>query len=172
METLLNKQNRKFAAFSLVEVLVYTVILSIVAVGVAGVVFQLYRVQSVVDDKALITENIKQLHKSIRDDMYYTDDLYVDANGDLVLTSSFATPAVVRYSLTGTSVYRTADSGSAIRVTDDRTDVFDFTVTDISSSSAAEVVKIDISMRNYAAGSIKPPVSLTLSTTLGAKFVI
>lgn len=152
--------------------LIYTFILSILSVGVAGVLFQVYRVQSVVDDRALITENLKQLHKSIRDDMYYTDDLYVDSNGDLVLTSSFATPASIRYSLTGASVFRTADSGSAVRVTDDRTEIFDFTVTDISSASAAEVVRIDISMRNYEAGLIKPPVSLTISTTLGAKFVI
>lgn len=166
------KQKQKLTGFTLVEVLVYTFLLSIISVGVSGILFQLYRIQSVVDDRATLTENLRQLHKSIRSDMYVADDLFVDVNGDLVITSSFSTPATVRYSLTNEAVFRTADSGSAVRVTDTKTDVFNFSVTDISSASAAEVVNIDLGMRNYDRGSLKPPVSINLSTTVGIKFAI
>lgn len=168
----LQKLQKKLKAFTLVEVLVYTFLLSVISVGVSGILFQLYRIQSVVDDRATITENLRQLHKSIRDDMYVSDDLFVDSNGDLVLTSTFSTPATVRYSLVSGAVYRTADSGTAIRVTDSKTDVFQFNVTDISSASAAEVVNVDIGLRNFDRGTLKPPVSLSLSTTVGIKFVV
>jgi type II secretory pathway pseudopilin PulG len=164
--------DKELKGFTLVEVLVYTVVLAIISTSITSIVFQIYRLQSFITDRATLAENIKNTHKLIRDDLYLADLLFVDTNGDLVITSSFSTPATVRYNLDDSTIFRTPDGGTAVAVTDSRTDVYQFAVTDLTTSSASDVVRIQFGMRNFESGMIKPAVDLNLSTTLSVKFVL
>lgn len=162
---------RKLKAFTLVEVMVYTVVLGILSTMISSVLFQIFRLQAVITDRASLAENIKTVHKAIRDDMYVSDILLVDGN-DLVLTSTFSTPSTIRYSRSGTSIVRSEDGGATVAVTDTDTDIFSFEVTDLTTSSTAELVQITIGARNFEAGYIKPSVSSTTTATMSLKFVL
>lgn len=165
------KLPKKFRGFTLIEVLVYTFILGILATMVSSILFQIFRLQSVITDRATLSDNIKNVYKVIRDDMYLSDVLFVDGN-DLVLTSSFSTPQTIRYSLSGSTIVRSEDGGTAVAVTDSKTDVFNFALQDLTTTSAAELVRITIGVRNYDAGLLKPPITSTTSATMSLKFVI
>ena len=153
--------------------LIYTFVLGIVATMVSSVLFQIYRLQAFITDRALISENIKALHKAIRDDMYLSDILLVEtATGDLVLTSTFSAVPTVRYVLQDAQVMRIPENGTAVAVTTETVEVYNFTVESLSTTSASGAIKISVGLRNYERGLIKPPVSQDLSSVLSIKYVL
>lgn len=164
-------KHSKIAAFTILEVMVYVVVLSIMVGAIGGIVILLYRYKTTIEDRVNVNEDLRILVKSIRDDMYQGNGVSVTAEGNLVITSTAPTVPDITYTITNRQVFRQEDAAAPVAVTADTTDVRTFTVTDISTPEAAGTIRVTLTLANYPRGTIKPEVEETITSTMSLKFI-
>lgn len=169
--TFKRKKKHKYSGFTIVEVVMYVLIMGILTAMVTTIILQVYRFQITVKDRAQLNEDLRVLTKSIRDDMYLGTSIQVDLDGDLIIGSSFSTPAQVRYYIQGGTAYRQEGSGVPVAITHAETDVRQLQFQDISTPSSAGVIRLTLQMYNYPRGPLKPEVSETVTSTISLKFL-
>lgn len=160
---------KTYRGFTLLEVLIYTIALSVLVGVVTGIIILIYRYKTVIEDRVSVNNDLNTLVKTIQDDMYLGTGESVSGNR---LTVTFpASGGIVVYYLQGNQIYRQLNSGAALAVTATGTDVETFNVTDISSTNGSGTVQIDLDMSNYPTGTLKPLIRETISFTISLKFV-
>ncbi|MBL8014780.1 MAG: type II secretion system protein [Candidatus Doudnabacteria bacterium] len=168
MEKLLTKQKSK-PAFTLIEVLVYILILSIVSGVLANIILSVYRFKTVIEDRVNVNEDLRILVKSIRDDMYFGRFVRVEPTDILVIT--LPNTAEITYFRQDNRVYRQENGSSAVSITGGDVNVSLFVVTDLSTPDAAGAIQLQLTLENYPAGLIKPLVSESITSTMSLKYI-
>lgn len=166
----INSDIKRKRGFTLLEVIVYVGVMSVIGGTVTALILQVYRFQTIVQDRAQLNEDIRILFKSIRDDMYLGDTMQVDGD-KLIILSTFNSPATVTYSWQGSQVYRKENAGADVAITNQGTNVRDFGLEDISTPSSAGVVRVTLVMSNYPRNPLKPEVIEDVTSTMSLKFL-
>jgi type II secretory pathway pseudopilin PulG len=160
---------RLIKAFTLIEVLVYVAVLSIIVGGSASIIMAVYRNKVIVEDRVNVNEDMRLLTKSIRDDMYLGND--VVANSASSFTVSRAGEDDILYYLNGQRIYRQVGSGTAVAITAIGTDVRQFVVQDLSTPAIAKTLRIRIELSNFELGALRPEIVQDVTTTFSIKFI-
>lgn len=163
------KKSKTYKAFTLVEILVYVFVFSIVATTLTSIMILTYRYKIIIEDRVSVDEDLRILVKTIRDDLYLGSGVSVDGTGALIITDT--TGDQIKYSLQGTQVFRQKNADLALAITGSATKVISFDVEDLTSAQAAGVVQITLDMSNFPSGFIKPEVRETVTSTMSIKFV-
>jgi type II secretory pathway pseudopilin PulG len=164
-------KKKKLAAFTLIEILIYMTLMSIITGAITGIILQTYTFKTSVEDRARVNEDMRNLIKSIRDDMYFGDAVQVTAQGNLVISSSFNSPSQVTYSLSNGQVLRQEGVTTAVPVTSEDTEVRAFTLVDESTPSSAGVIRLTLVMSNYPRGPLKLEVVRDITSTISLKYI-
>lgn len=162
---------RKLQAFTMVEVLIYTAILSVVASTVTGMILLIYRTQVFVEDRISVNEDMRLLIKSIRDDMYLSQGFLINNDGSISMNAGANGLGTVTYYLSDHQVFRQAGSDPAVALTASSTDIRQFLITDISTPNAAGAIQIDLTIANYPTGTLKPEVERSIQSTISLKYL-
>jgi len=165
---LLNNNKTHKSGYTLIEVLVYVLVFTIIIGGIAALVLGVYRHKTIIEDRVNVNEDLRLLSKSIRDDMFLGNDISVVGN-----TITIIRPAAndIAYYESNNRVYRQEGAALPIAVTAVSTDVRQFTIEDLSSPTAAKTVRITFELTNYPRGTMKPEISQLVSTTFSLKFI-
>jgi len=163
------KNDKQLPALSLLEMLIYVAVLSILVVAITGLTFLIYKNKVSIEDRASINEDMRILIKSIRDDMYLGNAINVSAN-QLTITNR-GTGDQVRYYEEADQIHRQLNADVPVAVTASSTDVQEFTITDITTPSAAGTIRITLQLGNYPLQYLKPEISQRVISTMSLKFL-
>ncbi len=159
----------KLPAFTLLEALIYVLLLSVVVSGITSLVLLIYRFKTVVEDRVNINEEFRLVMKSIRDDMYLGDQVFVTAEGRLVI--GIPGGGQIQYYLESNRVWRKYLAESPVSMTSNYSNIHHFSAVDISSSETAGTVRITLDISNFPIGSLKPEVRQVVTSTVSLKFI-
>lgn len=164
-----NNQAKTLKGFTLLEVMVYIVVFSMVVGGMAAITLGIYRHKTIIEDRVNINEDLRLLTKSLRDDIYLSND--IDIVGGTTLTVIRNSADDVVYYLSNGRVFRQEGTSSAIAITAITTDVRRFDLTDLSSPDSGKTVRLHTEIANFPGGSLKPEIAQDVTTTFSLKFL-
>lgn len=157
-------------AFTLVEVLIYTAVLGVIATLISGIIMLVYQNKIAVEDRIEITQALRNVVKSIRDDMYLADGFTVADGSTLTITSSVNNQPDVTYEIQARQLLRIQESDTAA-LTSQLMEVSQFELEDISTPSSGGTLRLTLQVRNFPRLSLKPPVEETVTTVISLKYL-
>ncbi len=177
MKQIFRKRNRgvrdtgkkRKPGFTLVEVLVYIAVLSIIGGSITGLGILIYRYKTIMEDRVNVNEDMRVLVKSIRDDMYLGRSVNVASTTSFTITDSSGDD--ITYALVGDQVTRQVELDPAVAITAETVDVRTFSVDDVTTPNVAGTIRITIELANFPSGTLKPVIVQEVTTTIGLKFL-
>lgn len=159
--------NQHLKGTTLVEVLIYTALASIILLAIGLIFVSGMKTKSLIDGEQIIISNHSFIGLNISSRIIESSDISEPASGSgsvLEFNSSNPLEDPVRFELVGYNLFMTLGEGDPIQLNNDEVDVIDFTVERLSGNPPAVEVTITYSAETFSGAS--PSLSSTMTYVL------
>ena len=158
-------KNQKNKAFTLIEILIYTAIFSVVAAGIMGVTWNITRIHDTQIAKVEVDENIRYVTNLINSKVRESIIIEEATGTTLILKMPDSTKSPVKFSLNEGIIYMQVGNENPVAITTDKVQVSNLSFERIAVAGTKGGVKVNMTIA-YRATDTKTAFSRDYLTTV------